>query len=150
MKTKLTLLLAIALTINIYSFAQAPANDECAGAISLTQNDSCITTAGDIDGATESLWPYCGGGIANDVWYSFVATTTDPTIQVTGSGDFLPVIEMFDTCDGTFLECELTFSGTVILSATGLTIGNSYFVRVYDVWGSPFTTTFDICIYKYY
>ncbi|MBW8049919.1 MAG: hypothetical protein FVQ77_06200, partial [Cytophagales bacterium] len=126
-----------------------PVNDECTGAISLTQDTICIPTACDVAGATESLFGICGIGIANDVWYSFVATSINPTIQVAGSINFSAVVELFDSCGGTFIDCAQSTSGgdTAAIMTFGLTIGNTYFIRVYDFWGSPATTTFDICIY---
>ncbi|MFH1320785.1 MAG: T9SS type A sorting domain-containing protein, partial [Bacteroidota bacterium] len=127
----------------------APANDDCAGAISLTQNATCITTTGDVAGATESL-AGCYGNADDDIWFSFVATSDNPIIDVTGSASFDAVIEMFDSCGGTSLDCvdNTGSGGTETISATGLNIGNTYFVRVYDYYSSiPVTPTFDICVY---
>ncbi|MFH1320449.1 MAG: T9SS type A sorting domain-containing protein, partial [Bacteroidota bacterium] len=73
-----------------------------------------------------------------------------PTIDVTGSADFDAVFEIFDGCGGTSLYCvDNSFAGeTEIITTGGLSIGNTYFVRVYDWYSSmPATTTFDICVY---
>ncbi|HMC96802.1 MAG TPA: hypothetical protein VKG92_04075, partial [Flavobacteriales bacterium] len=134
----------------------APANDDCAGAVALTPSPLCAPTDGDVAGATISggsiPGPACGGSDASDdVWYSFVATAADHSIIVAPSAEFDAVIELRDgDCAGSsVLVCqdqEVAGVGEQ-LDATGLTIGSTYFVRVYD-WlaGLPVTTTFTICV----
>ncbi|MCB9185347.1 MAG: T9SS type A sorting domain-containing protein [Flavobacteriales bacterium] len=129
-----------------------PANDDCSGAVSLTVQSSCSPTSGDVAGATESTTG-CAGTADDDVWYSFVATGATATVSVTGSSSFDAVLEVFDGSCGslTSLECEdATLSGaTESVALTGLTQGNTYYVRVYDWYnGAPTTTTFDICVYE--
>src|SRR6201986_617579 len=58
------------------SYAQAPANDLCSGAIMLTPGFSCSPMSGTTVGATTSgdSSPDCERtGNQGDVWYSFVA-----------------------------------------------------------------------------
>ncbi len=126
------------------------ANDECSGAISLVQDVNCNPTAANIDNSTQSLTSCAAGGTANDdVWFSFVATNTTAQVIVAGSASFDAVVQVFDACAGASLACvDATLAGaTETATVTGLTIGNTYFVRVYDYEiGIPATTTFDICV----
>ena len=133
-----------------------PANDDCDGAVSLVPSPVCSPVAGDCAGATISggsnPGPSCGGSDASDdVWYSFVATATDHSIVVDPSAGYDAVVELRDgTCaSSSTLACrdEVAAGGEEQLDASGLTIGTTYFVRVYD-WlaGAPLTTTFTICI----
>jgi hypothetical protein len=130
----------------------APANDECADAEALTVNASCIGVSGDVLNATQSLVG-CGGTANDDVWYSFVAVTTEATVEVTGSADFDAVLEVFDGSCGTLnsLECmDVTFDGGVeSVNLTSLVPGNTYYARVYHWYTAvAATTTFDICVYS--
>ncbi|MES2590382.1 MAG: T9SS type A sorting domain-containing protein [Bacteroidota bacterium] len=139
-------------TFTICVTTPAPPNDNCSGAISLTVNGAtCITSAnGNVASATQSLAADCGGTANDDVWYSFVATAISHDITVVGSTSFDAVIDLRSgSCNGTNISCkDVTLSGgTEVLNATGLTVGTTYFVRVYH-WSSsiPATTTFTICV----
>jgi hypothetical protein len=137
----------------------ASANDECDDAIVLTPYTFCNPTMGTL-GATESLPAItCNGflGDANDdVWFSFVATATDMTIAVDGDGSDLnvsydAVVELLEgTCAGPVsLACaDATLGGELeVIEATGLTVGNTYYVRVYHWYAAnPDTPTFWICV----
>ena len=138
--------------IDIAACPPPPANDECTGATPLTVNPDnlCGTTAsGTIFTATTSTQANgCGGTADDDVWYSFVATSTTHLVSllnVAGSTTDLYHSVYSGTCGsiGAALICSDPNSSTI----TGLTIGNTYFVRVYS-WTSTTgqTTTFDVCI----
>ncbi len=125
-----------------------PANDDCGGAVSLTEGATCVNTTGDIALATSSLLG-CVGTADDDVWYSFTAASVNPIIDVQGSIGFDGVVELFDACGGTSLFCQdATLAGGLeTINSTGLTIGNTYAIRVYDWYAAvPSTTTFDICV----
>lgn len=126
------------------------ANDECVGALPAVWNTTCNPITGTVDNATQSLTG-CSGTANDDVWYSFVATNTTGVIEVAGSASFDPVIELFDACFGNSLQCiDNNFGVGTIESGimTGLTIGNTYYVRIYDAGlGIPATTSFTLCIY---
>jgi hypothetical protein len=131
-----------------------PANDNCAGAISLTPGlagAGCTSpTSGTTVAATASgVANTCGGTPDDDVWYSFVAAATSQTITVAGSASFDAVVELRSgTCAaGTNVACEdNTFAGdTETLVATGLTPGSTYYVRVFD-WDAAVYGAFTICI----
>jgi hypothetical protein len=141
-------------TICVTTPAAAPANDNCAGAISLTSGAACVPTTGNVAGATLSQ-AGCAGTAGDDVWYSFVATTTTTNITVAGSLQFDPVVEVFSgSCAAlTSLACtddDADRGGTEIASLNSLTVGQTYFVRVYDWYtAAPATPTFDICVQEF-
>lgn len=129
-----------------------PPNDNCPNAISLTvnPNQSCGTvTAGTINLATASSQANTCWGTANDdVWYSFVATNTThyvSLLNVAGSPTDLYHSVYGGTCAsiGAPIVCSDPNNSTV----TGLTVGNTYYVRVYSYSSSSgATTTFNVCI----
>ncbi|MBC3847516.1 T9SS type A sorting domain-containing protein [Winogradskyella echinorum] len=126
-------------------FVPPPANDDCANAISLTSGEFCSPTLGTTAAASQSL-SGCSGTANDDVWYSFTATGINHNVIVEPTSLSNAVIEVFDNCGGTSLGCENSTSGnsSEILSLTGLTIGNVYYVRVYS--HSNGSGEFNICI----
>lgn len=130
-----------------------PSNDECSGATAVTVNPdlNCgSVTAGTIQNATGSAQANaCGSGSTNDdVWYSFVATGTVHTVDllnVTGSTTDLYHSVYVGTCAS--IGAPLVCSDPNSSSVTGLTPGNTYYVRVYSYGtSSGATTTFNICV----
>jgi|GEM_PF-4548100 len=141
-----------ALTGDVCVF-NTPANDDCLSAMPLTVNASCVGTPGTTQGATESIAAgACGGKSDDDVWYSFVATAAGATIAVTNASvGFNPVLELrTGVCKGSSITCmdANNTNGNEIISASGLTIGQTYFIRVYGFAETSFTTsgTFNICV----
>ena len=132
-----------AATFNICITHTAPANDLCSGAVTLTPGSSCVNTAGSLVGATYTTISSIGCGTAsrNDVWYSFVATSTSGTITLS-SAPTNPRLQLFSgTCGSlTSMAC-----GSNTLTTTSLTIGNTYYVRVYTD-PEVLNGTFNICI----
>jgi len=127
-----------------------PANNDCASATVLTVGASCVPTAGTTVLATQSIPAItCAGFAATtalDVWYQFVATAANLNVTVVGDVNFDAVIDVRSgACDGTNIACaDATVSGgTEVAALTGLVIGNTYLVRVYDFSG---TATFTICV----
>jgi subtilisin-like proprotein convertase family protein len=126
-------------------------NDACEFAIPLTVGYTCNFTAGTSVGATQSLpASTCSdftSSAANDVWYSFVALTNTHRVTVAGGPGFDAIVEARSgACNGTSVACvDLTVGGqTEVLNLTGLTIGQTYLVRVYGWAGG--TGTFNICV----
>ncbi|MBK8228591.1 MAG: T9SS type A sorting domain-containing protein [Flavobacteriales bacterium] len=120
----------------------APSNDLCANAALIGVNSICVTTAGTTENATQSVAPAACSGFtatsANDVWFTFTATTASTTIEVTGAGDATtgmdPVLEAFSgTCATlTSLGCiDATLRGGTESLTITTTPGTSYFYRVY-------------------
>ncbi|OFX25567.1 MAG: hypothetical protein A2033_06355 [Bacteroidetes bacterium GWA2_31_9] len=133
----------------------APANDNCSGATPLTvySGSTCVSaTNGTVSGATNSLVTSCVGTSEDDVWYRFVASAAvNHVITVAGSTDFDAVVELRSgACGSTSLvTCQDDgFTGEdEILNAVSLTVGNTYYVRVFDYYSSiPTTLTFTICV----
>lgn len=141
------------------SFTTALANDDCAAAITLTPSAGltcAAATNGNTTGATQSQAPSaCSGstaGIAGDVWYKFVATGASHTITTTSTG-LDGVIQAFSGACGTLtaLSCiDATAAGGVeTLPLTGLTPGQTYYVRFYGYTTSTTTVAggaFTICV----
>jgi len=135
-----------------------PANDECAGAVTLASTADCEQTYFNTVGATESFAADCNEGsspIANDVWFSFVCTNVEQTVGVAGYNAMDAVIELFSgSCsnmtpmgcaDNTFPSSE---DETTVeqLDQGGLTVGSTYYVRVYE-WGNFSSEhSFAICL----
>jgi len=139
-------------TIN-FVFTQTLANDECVSAITLTEQPTCQPVNATTVGATQSMPAItCNGwtGTANDdVWFKFVATSTNPTIRVVGSTGFDAVIDLRSgACQGTSIACadNTVSGGTEELNAIGLTVGNTYYIRVYSYGTS--SGTFTICVFS--
>ncbi|MCB0766382.1 MAG: hypothetical protein KDB95_04150, partial [Flavobacteriales bacterium] len=145
-------------TFSIQAPPAPPANDSCAGAITLTVNSgtSCTAqTAGTVLGATASsttgqaVTP-CLGTADDDVWYKFVATNTSHTISlntVAGSVTTMNFAVYSGVC-GTFtnIGCGPS-SSTSSTTIAGLTIGATYHVRVYtNTATGGQTTTFNVCV----
>ena len=130
----------------------APSNDDCNNATLLTSSTSCSNTAGSLKLASASTGIPTGCAASSthyDVWYSFVAASTSETITLSALGANItnPALQLFSgTCTAlTSLQC-----GSSSLSATGLTVNNTYYIRVSNVGADPSGTgvaaDFNICI----
>ncbi|MEO7307833.1 MAG: T9SS type A sorting domain-containing protein [Ferruginibacter sp.] len=124
-----------------------PANDNCIGSVLLTSTatPTCTGVAGTLFRATNSApTGACGGATAAttfDVWYRFVANSTTHAVTVSGLGAGLAAgttyIEMLssstNTCGGvlTSIGCQAVSTTGGRLTNTTLTIGNTYYVRLY-------------------
>ncbi len=127
----------------------APANDYCTSAVSLTSSTSCNYTSGTTTGATQSLVGTCTGSSDDDVWYSFVAASTSETVKVQSGSGFDAVVDVRSgSCQGTNVQCtDATASaGLETSNLTGLTVGSTYFVRVYNFGTGSGTGSFQICV----
>lgn len=135
------------------TFSTLLANDNCSGAISLTVSNSATcgsTTNGTTVGATSSGVTGCAGTADDDVWYSFVAIAPAHTITVVGSASLDAVVDLRSgVCNGLNMICaDATASGgTEVINVTALTIGATYFVRIYG-YGSTVGSqgTFTVCV----
>src|SRR5690606_9779523 len=125
-----------------------PANDDCTNATVLVPAETCVPSSASSLAATESMpaascsgW---GSPSANDVWFQFVAADETHTIQVQNS-TFDVVLGLYSDC-GTLISCvdDVFPDGYENLIVSGLTVGNTYYVRVYGYNGG--TGTFDICV----
>ena len=135
------------------TFTTAPANDLCANAQALTPATPCAGTPGTVGGAT-GAGPAGGSGTADDdVWYSFVATSPQHRITVTenvytSATDLSHEVFGGSSCPGASATPLFSSYQPTIL-ATGLTVGQTYFVRVYSYYAvplSPLEGAFTICV----
>jgi trimeric autotransporter adhesin len=125
-----------------------PVNDLCANATLITENSTCtnlnlqtLKSATATPGAPGT----CGNASSADVWYKFVPTTNYPVITISTLGSSLkgaaPVIEMLSgTCaglvpmgcvTGSTTATSLAFNTSTAVGGAGLTIGNTYMIRIY-------------------
>jgi hypothetical protein len=131
-----------------------PANDNpcsaTAAAVNTAPGTCTVQTSGTVAGATASgvALGACFGTADDDVWYSFVANGTSMNINlnnVSGSTTDLYHSVYSGSCGspGAALICSDPNSSTI----SGLTIGNTYFIRIYSYTSTTGqTTTFDLCI----
>lgn len=135
-----------------------PANDDCAGAISLTVNAdlNCTTvTPGTTVGATTSNVIDDVSGTPNtDVWFSFTATSESHRIELSnvvnqGGGTSTSTDMGMGVYDATGGCASLSLVGSSdpnTYNVSGLTISTVYYVRVYGWSTSVQYNNFDICV----
>lgn len=139
------------LTFSTTGISCPPAGDPCNAPISITPGlpgATCSPVAGTTVGLTGSGTGCSIGTNDDDVWYSFVATSTTHIVTVAGGADFDPVIAAYSTCVGASLTgCidNTWFNGTTeTTTLNGLTVGATYYVQVYDY--NSGSGTFTICV----
>ncbi len=130
-----------------------PANDNCANAVGLSVNPSFMCTAtatGTTISASPSTGapvPGCGaGGVGDDVWYSFVATNAVHQVSltnVTGTTTDMVMAVYSGTCAAL---AQVACSDPNILSVTALTVGQTYYVRVWTFPATNVGANFTICV----
>ncbi len=111
-----------------------PANDECSGAVTLTigtTNNSGTVWAAT---ASSSIPSGCAYGTPDDdVWYKFTATSTSVTATLSGLGSNLSAAGAYlQLFSGSCASLSSMACGYTTLSASGLTVGNTYYLRVYS------------------
>ncbi len=98
----------------------------------ISANAAYATSSGTPDGQGQSCF---GAGPQNNVWFKFQATTAFIDIQLKSGSTFgtiqNPYISLYNS-SGTELNCvkSSTATGTLELSYSGLTIGNSYYIEI--------------------
>lgn len=125
-----------------------PVNDLCADAIDLVPSIDGVCSSsytGTISTIPETSMPTCNPGFSaeDDVWFTFTATETQHAIDLTPTSISTPGFrcEVYTGNCGamTLVECNTHF-------LTGLTIGQEYYVRVFEpslyFGNDPFT----ICV----
>ena len=131
-----------------------PINDECSGAIAVSINSDLTcsnTTPGTITAATASPVDTvtCGGSEDDDVWFSFVATQSThriSLINIQGTTTDLYHSVWTGGCNNIYFVAG-SCSDPNISQLSGLTIGQTYYIRVYSftiITGQ--IVNFDICI----
>ena len=132
---------AIFLLAPVYSLAQS---DNCATATALTSAPGCFNTAGAL--TVPAIYtvipaPGCSLGAFDDVWYTFIANSSNPTITLSANTVVNVQLQIFS---GTCAALVSVACGTPSIVAAGLTPGNTYFVRIYSTTNAA--GTFNICI----
>src|SRR5687768_7417856 len=121
---------------------------DCTGATGLTSNTSCSLTSSSISGATATAGVPAGciAGTHYDYWFSFTAVTSSHTVTINNTGNKFtnPEVQLFSGGCGALVSLGC---GTTSVTATGLTTGNTYYIRVSQVGGSAPGNpgTFTIC-----
>lgn len=107
-----------------------PPNNEREHAVALIEQPfykSSLTTQGTFRFSTISPNPLPGISSGGDVWYMFKAATTNATIKVNYSKNTRVVI--YNANNTVFNDPGTATSSTAL---TGLTIGNIYYIRLYN------------------
>jgi len=146
---KRTILFLLLIT-NVYSaFAQS---DNCSFATLINVNATCVYTAGTSAGATQNI-PGCKGNADDDVWYKFVANNNQQIITVDPSANYDPVVQLFSGSCAALVSLACQDNGFMgdqeQITATGLTVGDTYYIRVYHYWAGSGSSTFNICVQGY-
>ena len=144
-----------------FSFNTLITNDECIGAITVpvNQNTNCLqTVVGSLSLATASPEANSCGATAtlddnDDVWFKFTATATSHYISLLGvnytaTPTGLSYAIYTGSCGSLtqFGGCRANSSSPPNPSLNGLTIGATYYIRVYSTGTIAVTTAFEICI----
>ncbi|MBW8523395.1 T9SS type A sorting domain-containing protein [Chryseobacterium chendengshani] len=132
-----------------------PVNDECVNAITLTVNPNAVCASsvqGYTLGATGSglVASPCYGNPDDDVWFKFVATAATHKISLTdiaSVGTTFSEDLYFQVFSGscgnlTSILCSDPASSLV----SGLTVGATYYLRVYSYNGAGSNQSFTICV----
>ena len=132
--------------------ATGPANDDCLAAVPVPITLDCTApTTGTVAGATQSLPAAlnCGsaGPVVADVWYSFVATNAAHLISLTPQFDATLDVRTGSCAASASLYCGQTpANSNLSYTLSGLTVGSTYWLRVYPVGGMPTTPGFSLCV----
>jgi len=130
--------------------AVPPDNDECLDAYPVNVNSdlNCTdVTAGTLFMAMASAQadPCTAGDPNNDVWFSFEATETYHEIEILNVS---PYTDMYHAVyEGTCSSLSnISCSDPNSSSLSGLTVGNTYYIRVYSYGSTDVDTDFEVCV----
>jgi trimeric autotransporter adhesin len=134
------------------TFQQTPSNDNCTNASTLTAGTTCTNVTGTLSGSTSSspaVTSTCAGTPGGDVWYSFVAPASNATITLSNFGSSFSsrYIQLLSGSCGSLTSVSCANASSLSV-ATGLTPGNTYYVRTYSTTVAPTGCDwgFDICV----
>jgi Secretion system C-terminal sorting domain len=155
MKKNLLLITAL-LFITSYSriVAQAPANDECPGAIGVGNTCTSPVAASTVNSTPSAGAPSCSSTDADDdIWYSFTAGTASITVsisnallQTSGTADIGMEIYNGPCVDPSSIFCDNDIaSGNGDQVVNGLNPGSKYLIRFWTT-GNTSQGTFDFCL----
>lgn len=139
----------------VFSSGYIKAQDNCSTAVLLPSSTACTNTTGTVVGASYGGdLPVTCGTPRYDVWYKFVAQTASPVITLSSIGvNFTnPKIQLLSGTCGSFsnVACSILSGSNQVINATGLTIGATYYVRVFSTATSGSAPSssggFSICV----
>lgn len=138
----------------VFETPAVAANDNCSGAIQLTVNSACNATNGSTLSATGSTGvtncTITNANADDDVWFSFTAVSAKATITVQSGHKFNAVVQVLSGSCGalTSLTCsDVTKNAQAeTINYTNLTVGNTYFIRVYQFTAGAGRGGFTICV----
>jgi gliding motility-associated-like protein len=145
--------LFVASLMILVSFTSLAQSNSCSSATVITPDLTyCNYQAGSSAQATQSIPTCSGGGNADDdVWYEFIANSSQMTIKVDPTSGYDPVIQLFSGGCGslTSIHCQDIngLNGAETLEANGLTVGQTYKFRVYHYGIGSGTSTFQVCVF---
>jgi large repetitive protein len=123
-------------TICVWNKPLPPINDDCTSAISVPVvsgglgNCTGNFTLGNLGGATPSIDANLCGGIANnDIWFSFVATSNQVGVGIQEGGGLNSYHSIYEGICGSLTQ--VSCSDPNVSSTYNLTIGNTYYLRIY-------------------
>lgn len=124
-------------------------SDDCSSASQITPTiTTCTLTSGSSMGATQSL-AGCSGNADDDVWFYFVANSTEMEVKVDPTAGYDAVFELFaGSCAGPSLGCRDAKGIGLNEKRTyqALTIGNSYYLRIYHQGSGSGSNIFRVCV----
>ena len=120
----------------------APANDDCANAVTLSDG---VSYQGTTYGATGTYDTWCGFYDRLDTWHVFTATRTGMTTISAASAEFDATLGVFSSCGGTELACsdDRCTDDPDPQIMMPMTAGVTYYIRVagYDYRTGDYTLT---------
>ncbi|MFY0483065.1 fibronectin type III domain-containing protein, partial [Flavobacterium sp. PLA-1-15] len=127
-------------------------NEDCATAMPIEANvgGQCITFGSGnlIEAGPSGVANSCTGDANDDVWFSFVATSTQHFVNifnVEGTTENLThAVYNTDCTTANLLYCGA--ANSLASTNNGFVVGNTYFVRVWSTASTPQIVAFDICI----
>ncbi|HMY83188.1 MAG TPA: gliding motility-associated C-terminal domain-containing protein [Saprospiraceae bacterium] len=139
-----TSFLSIFLFTHFSLYAQPPANDDCANAISITQLDGTCNNYSFQNATFDFTNGSCAPLSANNVWFSFVAQGTYANINLVGNPKLaITVLTIPNGCGNTTGAVEFACDISPLVM-NNLTIGTEYYVIISELL--PGYTNFDLCI----
>lgn len=129
-----------------FNICVTPQNDDCAGSIYLYSTSTCTNTSANLIGATASASIPLGcaaAGTYYDVWFFFDAANATETVTLSSVTSITsPRVQLYSGSCGALTSVAC---GTTSLTASGLSVGSRYYVRVSN-FGAASSGTFNICV----
>lgn len=132
----------------------SPENDDCDEAIDVPVNTDAtctLTTSGTFEDATLSsvggvITCYEWDEAVKDVWFEFEATDTAHKVSILNVADtWSTYVEVFEEADCNTPGAEPIACGQGTMTLSGLTIGDTYKIRV-STYSATNNSTFDVCV----